>query len=217
MIQKDLRQLWKNKKKKARSAGKFTIDTDAGEWVELTKGEDSEFIGYDDTSSKSEIRRYQQVNGKYLIILDKTPFYAEQGGQVGDTGFISGKDFELRVVDTVKDGESHIHVTEMVEGEEVNSAKVTVEVEQIRREAIGKNHTATHLMHKALKMVLGDHVQQAGSLVGPEHLRFDLTHYEKITNEQIEQIEEIVNNRIMKNTPLDITIKGFDEARKEGG
>ncbi len=203
-------------KEKARSAGKFTIDTDAGEWVELTKGEDSEFIGYDDTSSKSEIRRYQQVNGKYLIILDKTPFYAEQGGQVGDTGFISGKDFELRVVDTVKDGESHIHVTEMVEGEEVNSAKVTVEVEQIRREAIGKNHTATHLMHKALKMVLGDHVQQAGSLVGSEHLRFDLTHYEKITDEQIEQIEEIVNNRIIKNTPLDITIKGFDEARKEG-
>ncbi len=206
----------KNQKETARSAGKFKIDLESSKWVELTKGNDSEFNGYEEVSSKSEIRRYQQVDGKYLIILDKTPFYAEQGGQVGDTGFISSKDFELRVTDTVKDGDCHIHVAEMVDGEEISSSSVTAEVEHERREAIRKNHTATHLMHKALKIVLGDHVQQAGSLVGPDHLRFDLTHYEKITPEQIEKIEEIVNSQILLNSPLDVSIKGFDEARKEG-
>ena len=203
-------------KEKARLAGKFTVDQNAGEWVELTKGEDSEFLGYQETSSKSEIRRYQQANGKYLVILDKTPFYAEQGGQVGDTGFISGNDFELRVTDTVKDGESHIHVAELVEGEGINSTNVNAEVEEIRREAIRKNHTATHLMHKALKTVLGDHVQQAGSLVGQDYLRFDLTHDVKIPSEELEKIEEMVNSQILLNIPLDVTIKGFDEAKKEG-
>jgi len=205
-----------NQKETARSAGKFKIDLESSEWVELTEGDDSDFIGYAEVSSKCEIRRYQQVDGKYLIILDKTPFYAEQGGQVGDTGFISSKDFELRVTDTVKDGDCHIHVAEMVDGEEISSSTITAEVEHERREAIRKNHTATHLMHKSLKMVLGDHVQQAGSLVGPDHLRFDLTHYEKINSEQIEKIEEMVNSQILLNSPLDVSIKGFDEARKEG-
>lgn len=205
-----------NQKETARSAGKFKIDLESSEWVELTEGDDSDFIGYAEVSSKCEIRRYQQVDGKYLIILDKTPFYAEQGGQVGDTGFISSKDFELRVTDTVKDGDCHIHVAEMVDGEEISSSTITAEVEHERREAIRKNHTATHLMHKSLKMVLGDHVQQAGSLVGPDHLRFDLTHYEKINPEQIEKIEEMVNSQILLNSPLDVSIKGFDEARKEG-
>ncbi|MFQ6608701.1 MAG: alanine--tRNA ligase [Fidelibacterota bacterium] len=205
-----------NQKEAARSSKKFRMDLKSSSWQEMTKGDDSEFVGYDQISSAVKIRRYQKENDTYFIVLDKTPFYAKQGGQVGDTGVITGKDFRLRVIDTVKAEDSYVHLAEMIEGGNITASEVTVEVDNERRDSIRKNHTATHLLHKALKIVLGDHVHQAGSLVGPDYLRFDLTHYEKVLPDQLTEIEEIVNNQILLNIPLNVTLKGFEEARSEG-
>ena len=164
---------------KARSEGKFNLDVSHKEWTTVTKGDDSEFLGYNDLSYESTIRRFHCTNDTVLMVLDKTPFYGEQGGQVGDTGSLTGDGFTIRVTNTVMDGDSHIHVGEYAEGDSINGETVTAQVDNVRRVNIKKNHTATHLLHKTLKIVLGDHVQQAGSFVHPEYLRFDLTHYQK--------------------------------------
>ena len=201
---------------KARSEGKFNLDVSHKEWTTITKGDDSEFLGYNDLSSESTIRRYHCTNGTVLMILDQTPFYGEQGGQVGDTGSLTGDDFTIRVTNTVIDGDNHIHVGEYAEGDSINGETVTAQVDNARRDNIKKNHTATHLLHKALKKVLGDHVQQAGSLVHPDYLRFDLTHYQKITPEELRKIEAIINSEILKNTVLDITVKDYDKAKRDG-
>lgn len=203
-------------RQRTRAMAKFKFDTADSEWVQLTKGEDSKFLGYTDVSADGTIRRYQQKNGSVLIVLDQTPFYAEQGGQIGDTGFITGDGFKIRITNTVKEGSSYIHVGEIVSGEKIKTKIITAEIESVRRQNIRKNHTATHLLHKALKMILGEHVHQAGSMVAPDYLRFDLTHYQKITQKEIQKIEIIVNEEILKNTLVDITIKDFDTAREEG-
>ncbi|MFQ6675363.1 MAG: alanine--tRNA ligase [Fidelibacterota bacterium] len=199
-----------------RSLARFKLDPSRGKWVDLTDGDDSEFVGYTDMEVESVVRRYQVSGKKVLVVLDRTPFYGEQGGQVGDTGVLEGKDFEIRVTDTVKDGSHHIHVGEFARGRSVSDSRVTARVDADRRQRIRLNHTATHLLHKALKLVLGEHVQQAGSLVGPDYLRFDLTHYQRITPDEIREIERIVNDQIQNNIPLDVTVKEFDQARKEG-
>ena len=211
-------QAMEGQRERARSLAKFKLDSSDEEWTYLTKGADSQFLGYSDLdlTSESVIRRYQQSGGSVLLVLDRTPFYAEQGGQIADTGFISGKSFKIRVTETVKDGTSHIHVGEFVDGKEITSEKVTADVDSVRRQNIRKNHTATHLMHRALKMVLGDHVHQAGSLVAPDYLRFDLTHYQRISADELRRIEQIVNEEIIRNTALDISVKDYDSARKEG-
>ena len=203
-------------RKKSRSVGKFKLDVSDKDWTTVTEGDDSEFLGYSGLSSESTIRKYHCSKGTVLIVLDKTPFYSEQGGQVGDTGNLSGNGFTIRVTDTVKEGASHIHVGEFEKGDSINGETVTAQVDDERREKIKKNHTATHLLHKALKNVLGDHVQQAGSFVHSDYLRFDLTHYQKITFEGLRQIEEMVNDEIQKNTPLDITVKDYNKAKDEG-
>ncbi len=203
-------------RKKSRSVGKFKLDVSDKDWTTVTEGDDSEFLGYSGLSSESTIRKYHCSKGTVLIVLDKTPFYSEQGGQVGDTGNLSGNGFTIRVTDTVKEGASHIHVGEFEKGDSINGETVTTQVDDERREKIKKNHTATHLLHKALKNVLGDHVQQAGSFVHSDYLRFDLTHYQKITFEGLRQIEEMVNDEIQKNTPLDITVKDYNKAKDEG-
>ena len=203
-------------RKKSRSVGKFKLDVSDKDWTTVTEGDDSEFLGYSGLSSESTIRKYHCSKGTVLIVLDKTPFYSEQGGQVGDTGNLAGNGFTIRVTDTVKEGASHIHVGEFEKGDSINGETVIAQVDDERREKIKKNHTATHLLHKALKNVLGDHVQQAGSFVHSDYLRFDLTHYQKITFEGLRQIEEMVNDEIQKNTPLDITVKDYNKAKDEG-
>ena len=161
----------------------------------------------------STIQRYAKDNDKILIVLDKTPFYAESGGQIGDIGSIKGKDFDLSVLDVKKDNESFVHICEGT----FNNTDYQVEcsVNNGHRNSVKKNHTATHLMHKALKSVLGDHVNQAGSLVHPDYLRFDLTHFEKISLQEIKDIEEMVNEQILLNTELDVSVQKFDDAKKE--
>ena len=202
-------------KKRAKAAGKFTAEASKLKWVHISKSSDSDFKGYETLSTQSQIRRYAHQDDKILVVLDKTPFYAESGGQLGDTGTIQGKGISLEVLDVTKDGDSFIHICTGSIDKKVDG-KVECEVGYDRRQNIKKNHTATHLMHRALKMVLGDHVHQAGSLVHPDYLRFDLTHFEKLTDDQIREIEKIVNDEIQINNKLDVSVKAFDEAKKEG-
>ncbi|HCI16261.1 MAG TPA: alanine--tRNA ligase, partial [Candidatus Marinimicrobia bacterium] len=202
-------------KKRARAAGKFTTTANELEWVNSSEGEDSVFVGYDTLLSQSNIRRYALDQNQILLVLDQTPFYAESGGQIGDVGTIQGDDIKLEVLDVTKAGDTFIHIcTGTIDIK--TDGKVRCEVDNSRRQNIKKNHTATHLMHRALKMVLGDHVHQAGSLVHSDYLRFDLTHFEKLSTDQIIDIEKIVNGEIQSNTELDVTVKAFDEAKKEG-
>ena len=199
--------------KRAQDAGKFKGSTDSTEWIIVSEGDDSIFLGYESLESKSEIRRYTIQGDSFLVVLDQTPFYAESGGQIGDMGTINGKGVELKVLDVKKDNHSFIHICKgvMTEQREVNC-----KVDAFRRQSTMNNHTATHLMYKALKYILGDHVNQAGSLVHPDYLRFDITHFEKITADQIKRIESIVNKQILLNTKLDVTIKSFDDAKTAG-
>ena len=201
-------------KKQAKEAGKFNQKTDDLQWVTVTQGDDSKFVGYEVIECTSSIRRYTQVEDTVLVILEKTPFYAESGGQIGDIGTIKGTDIDLRVLDVKKENESFLHICKgtFSEGE----GQVDCIVNDRHRNSVKKNHTATHLMHKALKSILGDHVNQAGSLVHSDYLRFDLTHFEKITSKEIKDVERMVNEQIFLNTKLDVSLQSFDDAKEAG-
>jgi len=201
-------------KQKSKTAGKFKAQSEQLQWVELTEGEDSKFLGYNRTETFSNIIQYAEENNIIYLVLDQTPFYAESGGQVGDQGTITGENISLKVLDVRKENDSFIHICE---GNIINANdKVHCKVDVLRRQSIKKNHTATHLMHKALKTVLGQHVNQAGSLVHPDYLRFDLTHFEKISKHQIQDIEKMVNDQIIMNTQLNVSMQNFDDAKKDG-
>ena len=201
-------------KKRAKSAEKFNTNVSEVSWNELKNIENSQFKGYEAISLSAEIVKYASTDDSYLVVLDQTPFYAESGGQIGDTGTIKGSGVDLIVQDVQLDGECYVHHCTGTIGKDISTVECRVDFE--KRQRTRKNHTATHLMHKALKMVLGDHVQQAGSLVHPDYLRFDLTHFEKISKKEIREIENIVNSEILINNKLDVSIKAFDEAKKEG-
>ena len=201
-------------KKKAKESGRFLRDDSQFDWTVISDGKDSNFVGYDSVITKSSIRRFAKNNGELVVVLDRTPFYAESGGQIGDIGTIKGEGVDLEVIDVKKDNDVFIHICQGTIETKIDS--VRCEVDEKNRESIKKNHTATHLMHRALKSVLGDHVNQAGSLVHPDYLRFDLTHFEKITTEEIIEIEKLVNEQILLNTKLDVSIQTFDDAKEAG-
>ena len=200
-------------KNRARKTAKFVLDKDEVKWEVISNGNHSKFLGYTKYETASKIKQFAFKDGNILIIIDKTPFYAESGGQVGDKGIIRGDGLSLEVLDVQKQGDKFVHVCE---GNFTRTENVTCKVSIERRNSIKKNHTATHLIHQALKKVLGDHVNQAGSLVHPDYLRFDLTHFEKIKPNEIQEIENIVNNQILKNLKLHISIEKFDIAKKMG-
>ena len=203
-------------REKGRREGKFKMDVSDFDWTTVSDEDDSQFVGYAELRTEASVRRFHSDADKVVIILDKTPFYGEQGGQVGDTGKISGDGFEITVTNTIKEGESHLHFGKWQEGDTIALPKVTASIDTDRRAKISKNHTATHLLHKALKKVLGEHVQQAGSLVHPDYLRFDLTHSQKVGTENLRAIEKMVNEQILLNIKLDLTVTSFDDAKKEG-
>jgi len=175
-----------------------------GDWVVVNESEQpTDFVGYTDFQCESRILRFREVVAKnkkhFEIVLDKTPFYAEMGGEVGDTGTLSSDDETIRIINTVKENNLVIHITEQLP--QNPEAKFTVAVDTVRRQRIANNHSATHLMHAALRQVLGSHVEQKGSLVDDQRLRFDFSHFAKMTNEEIRQVEKIVNQKIRENIP----------------
>jgi len=203
-------------KKKARQSGKFKLKDKNINWVTLSSEKDSEFVGYEYLKTSSRVLKYAEIENGFIIVLDKTPFYAESGGQVGDRGSISFDGVDLTVIDVQKQSEMIVHLCkgEVFNWNKANNVKCLVDEDH--RNNVKRNHTATHLLHAALKSVLGDQVQQAGSLVHPNYLRFDLTYFEKISKEQIREIEKIVNSQILLNSTLNVSIKAYDEAIKNG-
>ena len=205
---------------KDRSRAATAIDT--GDWI-LVEGRKAEeggrtFVGYKTLDSEAKIIQYRKVKAKgkeqYQLILDKTPFYAESGGQVGDTGFLESANEKNIITDTKKENGIYIHFTDRLPENLTQTfvAKVNAETRQLTE----NNHSATHLLHAALRKVLGTHVEQKGSLVNDEHLRFDFSHFAKVTDDEISEIESIVNQKIRENIFADIKEMSIDEARKTG-
>lgn len=203
-------------KERARAAGKFTIDqSQTGEWVPVTKASSFEFIGYDDFEAEVTITAYRKEKDRYAIQLNKTPFYAESGGQVADTGMLSNGEEFIHIIDVQKSQGNFIHYTESLPEDLTGNWTASIDLE--RRVEIQKHHSATHLAHAALRNILGDHVAQKGSLVNDYHLRFDFSHYEAVTDEQIDEIEAEVNAKIQENIPLmEERNVPIDEAKQRG-
>ncbi|WIV11190.1 alanine--tRNA ligase [Proteiniborus sp. MB09-C3] len=186
----------------------------------------TDFVGYTETALSSKIiavlkdeNEVQILNSneKGIILLDKTPFYPEGGGQVGDTGLLRGNEFVAKVNDTKKNGSGQIlHFVEVIEGTLKGGAEVCAEIDKSERLSTARNHSVTHLLHKALKEVLGNHVNQAGSLVMPDRLRFDFTHFEALKKEEIDRIEEIVNDKIFEGLDVRIVETSLEDARNQG-
>jgi len=193
-------------------------------YINLASSLKTEFVGYDNMSTESEIaaiikddKAVEVADGECDIILTKTPFYAEGGGQVGDIGYIKTDSAVFKVSETKKYGEGMIAMKGSFElGSMKKGETVKADVDKTARQATEKNHTATHLLHKALQVVLGDHVRQAGSQVNPERLRFDFNHYAPVSAEEIARIEEIANEAIQENTALKKTYMNIDDAVKAG-
>ncbi len=190
---------------KTRSRAATAIDT--GDWIILKDDDTVEFTGYDETETIAHIVKYRKVTAKgkeqYQIVLDKTPFYAESGGQVGDTGDLVFPDDEIiPVIDTKKENGLIVHYVDKLPGTEAIDDALTAIVDNERRESIMTNHSATHLLHAAMKQVLGTHVNQKGSLVNAEYLRFDFSHFAKVTDDELAEIEAIVNEKVRENIGL---------------
>lgn len=191
-------EMAKQKKRSQKASATATSD-----WVMIDPNANESFVGYDRTDGEVNITRYRKVeNNKgefYQIVLDQTPFYAESGGQIGDNGFLIAGDEKVEVLDTKKENNLIIHITkDLPEVKEGLTAKVNVK----RRNDIMKNHSATHLLHQALRSILGEHVQQKGSFVGPDYLRFDFSHFSKLTEEELKQVNDFVNNKIKEHLDL---------------
>ena len=188
-------------KERSRNAAAQDID----DWQELLPIERSEFIGYDTLTSPVRIARYRRVTSKgkttYQLVFDRTPFYGNSGGQIGDTGYIESANERINVVATEKENGLIVHVTTALP--ENPSAAFTAVVDGEKRQAAANNHTATHLLDQALRKVLGTHVEQKGSMVSPAGLRFDFSHFQKVTPEQLREVERLVNKTIRANHPLE--------------
>ncbi|HEX4876014.1 MAG TPA: alanine--tRNA ligase [Chitinophagaceae bacterium] len=200
---------------KERSRAATAID--AGDWVVLKEGT-NRFVGYDSLETKAAVLKYRKVKAKgkeaYQVVLDTTPFYAESGGQVGDKGWLQFGDESIEVFDTKKDNDLIIHFTEKFPGDA--GAEVMAKVDPLKRKNTALHHSATHLLHAALRKVLGTHVAQKGSLVNEEHLRFDFSHFAKVTDEEIAAVEMLVNQKIRENIPVIIKSMPKEEALKLG-
>jgi len=191
-------------KQKLRSKTDAVKET--GDWITVGKDSKSEFIGYEHRTATSKIVKYRKVKQKnnqlFQLVLDKTPFYAESGGQVGDTGFIETANEKIAVIDTKKENELIIHLTEALPLQ--LKGEFYVQVDERKRNRIMSNHSATHLLHAALRQVLGKHVEQKGSLVNEKILRFDFSHFAAMTKEEIWKVETLVNEKIRENIELSV-------------
>ena len=189
-------------KQKARARNAAAVEN--SDWVELRQGEQA-FVGYDYTEYECHILRYRKVTQKkntfYELVLDNTPFYGEMGGQVGDCGVLVSENETVDIIDTKRENNQSVHIVKALPKQPEADFMACVDTD--KREASAANHTATHLLDYALKQVLGDHVEQKGSYVSPDTLRFDFSHFQKVSDEEIRQVERIVNDMIRQDIPLD--------------
>lgn len=187
-------------KQRARNAAAV----EATDWITVNEG-DSQFVGYDEYSVATKILRYRKVKQKntefYQIVLEKTPFYAEMGGQVGDTGKLYNGDEVIEITDTKRENNLPVHITKQLPKNV--EAVFTAEINKEARQATAANHTATHLLHEALREVLGTHVEQKGSYVSPQFLRFDFSHFQKMTDEEIQKVERLANKKVREAIALE--------------
>jgi alanyl-tRNA synthetase len=208
-------------RERARAASKFS----ATDMSKFDLGSETAFIGYESLTGSSTVvalfegeQKVESVDEgqEAIIVLDSTPFYAESGGQVGDTGTLHGNGRTFDVLDTKKSGETFLHQGKVLEGTISVGDELSAAVDRRLRDATRLNHSATHLMHAALRKVLGDHVNQRGSLVDPERLRIDFSHFEPLTSEETQTIEHLVNEHIRMNTQVRTEVMGIDAAREKG-
>lgn len=188
---------------KTRSRAASEVSTD--DWTLVIEGNNEKFVGYDQTEQEVKITRFRKIDSKkdgvmFQIVLDQTPFYPEGGGQVGDRGTLSSANETIEIIDTKKENNLILHWAKKLP-ENINT-KFVAKVNTNLRAATSKNHTATHLMHQALRSILGTHVEQKGSLVNPNYLRFDFSHFAKMTDAELQQVEGFVNDRIQDQLPL---------------
>ena len=197
---------------KDRSRAATALDTE--DWTLINEGNSKGFIGYDLLENTTNIQRYRKVKGKgkelYQIVLEQTPFYAESGGQVGDTGILTVNGKSINIIDTKKENDLIIHFADQLP-ENLNG-DAFAQVDTTRRKNISAHHSVTHLMHSALRNVLGTHVAQKGSMVNDEQLRFDFSHFSKVTEEELKQVETLVNEKIRENIPVVIKSMPKEEA-----
>ena len=207
-------------RERARAASKFGVDYNEG----LSFEGATEFLGYDHVTLKSKVSdvvvqgesRVAKTGDEIIVLLDATPFYAESGGQVGDTGELVWDSGLAKITDTKKDGEQFLHIGVVSEGELQAGQQIEARVNRVARNATALNHSATHLLHAALRKILGDHVTQKGSLVNADRLRFDFAHFEALSDSEIDQIEVMVNQQIRANTPVITTLTDMNSAKEMG-
>lgn len=204
------------RKQKERSRAATALDTE--DWVTVNEGDSTRFVGYDTLEVKAQVLKYRKVKAKgkesYQVVLDNTPFYAESGGQVGDRGELVLENEIIKITDTKKENDLIIHFADKIPADLEGDVLAAVDISKRRETTI--HHSATHLLHAALRQVLGTHVAQKGSLVNEEHLRFDFSHFAKVTDEEIAKIEALVNEKIRENIPVVIKEMPKDEAIKMG-
>ena len=205
---------------RARANSKFGLDYNA---TVIIDGK-TEFTGYDRLDGQEKVKLVlvdgaeakAKVGDQAVVVLERTPFYAESGGQVGDKGLLSWPGGRFEVEDTRKDGNNHLHIGRVLAGELVPGMTVDAKIDHGKRLATALNHSATHLLHAALRRVLGEHVSQKGSLVEPERLRFDFSHFESLTAEQLSEIEDLVNAQVLANEPVRIELTDMAGAQARG-
>ncbi len=205
---------YEEERKKQQERGRAATSLETEDWITLIDNASNQFVGYDTLETSSKVIKYRKVTAKgkeqYQLVLDTTPFYAESGGQVGDTGTVAFGNEVIEITNTKKENDLIIHFTDSLPA--TIDTKVTAKVNAARRNEITVHHSVTHLMHAALRNVLGKHVAQKGSLVNEEHLRFDFSHFAKVTDEEIAVVEKLVNEKIRENIPVVIKSMHKDEA-----
>jgi len=201
-----------------RKRSKKAAAVEKEDWIEVIPQTQSIFTGYENLEEKSHVIKYRKISLKgknqYQLILDKTPFYAESGGQVGDTGYLESNGKRITINDTQKENNLVIHFSDSLP-ENINDTFTAI-VDPQRRIHTADNHSATHLLHAALRKVLGKHVEQRGSLVSPDYLRFDFSHFSKVSDEELNEIETLVNQKIRENIPCSTEIMPLEQAKKSG-